>query len=104
VLGGGDELAGLSRAFLYAGASALLVSQWRVDDATTADLMGRFYTALAAGAGRAAALQTAQCAFIEGYEGAGEQVHPFFWAGFQLIGDGGGAQRRGPRARERRAQ
>jgi CHAT domain-containing protein/tetratricopeptide (TPR) repeat protein len=38
----GDELIGLARGFFSAGAPALLVSQWRVDDATTADLMARF--------------------------------------------------------------
>ncbi|MFQ5845267.1 MAG: CHAT domain-containing protein, partial [Planctomycetota bacterium] len=40
---GGDEILGLTRGFLYAGARALLASQWRVDDASTAELMESVY-------------------------------------------------------------
>jgi CHAT domain-containing protein len=86
VIGGGDELVGLARAFLYAGAAGLLVSQWRVDDASTAALMTRFYGALRSGAGRAEALRTAQCAFLSQGPPENGHQHPFFWAGFQLIG------------------
>jgi tetratricopeptide (TPR) repeat protein len=89
VLGGGDELAGLARAFLFAGADGLLVSQWRVDDARTAALMTRFYRELANGTGRAEALRRAQLACIAGEPGGG-RVHPLLWAGFQIIGDGQG--------------
>lgn len=39
----GDEVVGLSRAFLATGASAVLVSLWRVDDAATMELMAKFY-------------------------------------------------------------
>ena len=46
----GDELLGLVRGFLAAGAPALLVSLWPVDDATTVQFMSHFYTAWLAGA------------------------------------------------------
>ncbi len=89
VLGGGDELAGLTRAFLYAGAAGLLVSQWRVDDAATTAFMTRFYQQArrSATVGHAPALRAAQIACI--HEGGMNQnggLHPFFWAGFQIIG------------------
>jgi len=42
----GDELIGLTRAFLYAGSPSLLVSLWRVADESTAFLMSRFYSYL----------------------------------------------------------
>jgi tetratricopeptide (TPR) repeat protein len=87
VVGGGDELAGLARAFLYAGAAGLLVSQWRVDDASTAALMSGFYRALAAGNDRAGTLRTAQCGFLDGSMLENGHAHPFYWAGFQFIGD-----------------
>ncbi|HZQ36170.1 MAG TPA: CHAT domain-containing protein [Dehalococcoidia bacterium] len=87
VLGGGDELAGLTRAFLYAGAAALLVSQWRVEDTATAELMSRFYRELVSGAGKADALRTAQLALIAAGTPQNGRAHPFFWAGFQLLGD-----------------
>lgn len=86
VLGGGDELVGLTRAFLYAGAAGLLVSQWRVDDRSTAMLMARFYHELLQGAGAAAALRSAQAGMI-GFEHEDDRYsHPFFWAGFQFVG------------------
>ena len=44
VVGGGDELLGLMRAFLYAGASSLVLTFWSVEDASTATLMRKFYT------------------------------------------------------------
>lgn len=57
---GGDELMGLVRAFLAAGARAVLVSLWPVDDVSTRILMERFYEDAAAGKNPAAALRNAQ--------------------------------------------
>jgi len=56
----GDELYGLVRAFLFAGASALLVTQWRVDERSTYLLMCKMYEFLMAGEDFASALQRAQ--------------------------------------------
>lgn len=56
----GDELMGLARAFLAAGARAVLVSLWPVDDVSTRLLMERFYEDVATGANPAAALRGAQ--------------------------------------------
>jgi CHAT domain-containing protein len=86
-VGGGDELVGIARAFLYAGAKSLLVSQWRVDDEATAGLMQSFYQELAKGAGKAKALQLAQRKIRHEAMPQNRWSNPFFWAGFQLIGD-----------------
>ncbi|RGA01223.1 CHAT domain-containing protein [Microbispora triticiradicis] len=56
----GDELIGLTRALLYAGAPSALVALWRVDELSTSMLFGRFYAALRAGASKAEALRQAQ--------------------------------------------
>ena len=56
----GDELYGLIRAFMYAGAPAIIASLWRVDERTTLLIAEKFYQALQAGAGYAAALKEAQ--------------------------------------------
>jgi CHAT domain-containing protein len=98
VLGGGDELVGMARAFLYAGAAGLLVSQWRVDDGSTAGLMERFYRELTRGSGKAEALRAAQMEHIASAGSGDDRSHPFFWAGFQIIGDNQGLRRRLHRA------
>jgi CHAT domain-containing protein len=92
VVGGGDELAGLARAFLYAGAGGLIVSQWRVDDATTTALMARLYRGLRDGATPPTALRAAQIAGLFGEMGENGGLHPFFWAGFQFIGASGATE------------
>lgn len=76
----GDELLGLREALLFAGARALLVSLWPVDDAATGRLMGHFYTRLLAGARPAEALAAAQRMLYD----EGEPV--FNWASFVLVG------------------
>jgi CHAT domain-containing protein len=83
VVTGGDELIGLSRGFLFAGASTLVQSLWRVEDESTARLMARFYGALADGRRAAEALRLAQLALLDEREGS-----PYFWAPFQVIGHG----------------
>jgi len=76
----GEEILGLARGFLVAGAESLLVSLWAVNDAATGDFMGRFYNNLQRGSSIAASVRQAQLEFV----GRGE--HPFFWAPFILIG------------------
>jgi CHAT domain-containing protein/tetratricopeptide (TPR) repeat protein len=57
----GEGVAGLRRAFILAGAQALVMSLWKVDDLATAILMGRFYeNLLVRGLGRSTALREAQ--------------------------------------------
>jgi CHAT domain-containing protein len=56
----GDELVGLMRAFVSAGARALIASLWRVDERSTCILMERFYQETLGGAGFADALKRAQ--------------------------------------------
>ena len=80
---GGDELVGLSRGFLFAGASTLIQSLWRVDDTSTVGLMDSFYTGLLAGHTPGAALRSAQRNCLE------SGAHPYVWAPFQVVGYGG---------------
>lgn len=56
----GDELIGLTRAILYAGAASVLVTLWSVDEISTGFLMGCFYGELGTGKSKAAALRAAQ--------------------------------------------
>lgn len=82
---GADELIGLGRGLLYAGAGALLLSLWSVADSLTVAFMQHFYQDLLAGASKAAALRAAQrTARVEQ-----PALHPAFWGAFQLVGDAG---------------
>jgi CHAT domain-containing protein len=89
VVSGVDEVIGLGRGFLYAGAASLLPTLWKVDDASSAELMEMFYKALLNGYTKAAALANAQRSFIarSRMPVPSYQVHPYFWAAFHLIGD-----------------
>jgi CHAT domain-containing protein/tetratricopeptide (TPR) repeat protein len=94
VVGGGDELLGLERALLYAGAASVLLSLWMVEDRSTAQLMETFYRMLAEGHPKGVALQHAQLQFIapqdsQGEATGGEYAHPYFWAPFFLVGHAG---------------
>jgi CHAT domain-containing protein len=80
---GSEELIGLGRGFLYAGAGALLLSLWPVVDATALRFMERMYQALRSGASKAAALRDAQRTLLA----EAPQLHPAFWGAFQLVGD-----------------
>ncbi len=75
----GDDLVGLTRGFLYAGASSIVASLWKVDDLATSQLMARFYTELDK-TNKREALRTAQL------ETKKKHAHPYYWAAFQLTG------------------
>ncbi len=91
VVRGVDEVIGLGRGFFYAGAASLLPTLWKVDDASSAELMRMFYQALLAQQTKAAALASAQRAFIARARTSVHpyRVHPYFWGAFHLIGDYG---------------
>lgn len=76
---GGDELLGLVRGFLGAGARQLVASLWPADDAATAELMDQFHLSLATD-GVASALRTAQLRTRETFS------HPSHWAPFVALG------------------
>jgi CHAT domain-containing protein/Tfp pilus assembly protein PilF len=76
----GEGMVGLTRAFLYAGAEAVVVSLWKVMDPATAELMVRFYRHLRAGRKKAEALRQARLEMLDQY------VHPYYWAAFVLVG------------------
>ncbi|MGQ0605091.1 MAG: CHAT domain-containing tetratricopeptide repeat protein [Anaerolineales bacterium] len=78
-----DELIGLSRGFLYAGAGALILSLWPVADWAALKLMEPLYRQLRAGVSKAGALRAAQLALLTEHR----QRHPAHWAAFQLVGN-----------------
>jgi CHAT domain-containing protein/Tfp pilus assembly protein PilF len=83
----GEGILGVSRAFLYAGASSVVVSLWQVSDASTSDLMIRFYRHLSQSGDKAEALRLSKLEMIR----EGRYDHPYRWAPFILIGRPAGA-------------
>ena len=78
----GDAFDGFVRDFIFAGARTLVVSQWEVRVQQTAALMDGMFAANAGS--EAGALRAAQLALMND----GDYSHPFYWAGFTLVGDG----------------
>jgi CHAT domain-containing protein len=93
---GGEGLVGLTRAFQYAGAQSVVATLWSIADQPTAPFMRHFYESLKSGKSKDEALRLAQLDFLNnateievkpGQDMKFDASAPFFWAGFQLIGD-----------------
>ncbi len=78
----GEGVIGLSWAFFVAGCPSTLVSQWKVNDASTATLMTAFHRSLKSGRDKSEALRQAQLSLLR----AGRTRHPYYWAPFTLVG------------------
>ena len=83
----GEGIMGMSWAFFVAGTRSMLVSQWKVNSASTAQLMTNFYQALeskenAKRGDKATSLQAATLPLMKD----NRYRHPFYWAGFILLG------------------
>ena len=86
-LGSDEALAGLARAFFYAGARALLVSQWAVDSQATVAIVTKAFDEIKSNSriGRAEALRRSMLALIAS---GGSNAHPANWAPFVVVGEG----------------
>ncbi len=76
----GDELEGMTRAFLLTGARGVIASMWPVDDFITSELMQAFYENRASGMTNAQALAEAKRTIYQNYGDT------YLWAGFVLVG------------------
>ena len=89
----GESLSGLARAFFYAGARSLLVTHWSVNDQVAAFLVADTLRRMKENGslGVAGSVRDAQLAMLAdaGKGLPAEIAHPFFWAPFAVIGEGG---------------
>jgi CHAT domain-containing protein len=76
----GEGVYGLQRAFIVAGAKAMVMSLWKVDDAATQALMTNFYTNLSKGGSKLKAFKQAQLQLMLKYK------DPYYWGAFVMIG------------------
>lgn len=80
----GEGMLGLMRAFMYAGAPSVMVSLWKVDDESTADLMIGFYQHWrGTNKGRLSKAEALRLAQLEAIK---QGSLPYFWAPFILVG------------------
>ncbi len=82
VVAAGDELIGLARGLLHAGAQSLILSLWDVHDKSTAEFMTAFYRFLGQGKSKADALRSSMLQLRSRYP------HCYQWAPFILVGKG----------------
>lgn len=76
----GEGVYGLQRAFLVAGANALIMSLWKVDDAATQQLMTNFYTNWTKVGNKQKAFKQAQLQLMAKYS------KPYYWGAFVMMG------------------
>ena len=79
-LSNGDEMVGLTRAFIYAGTPSIITTLWKVNDRSSYELMSEFYQHLKTGK-KSEALRQAQLKTMK------EFPEPFYWAAYQLTGE-----------------
>ncbi len=79
----GEGLVGLSHAFFYAGTPSLVVSLWKVQDRSTADLMVNLYREIGRTQTKSEALRQAKLILIQ----QNRYADPYYWAPFVLTGD-----------------
>jgi CHAT domain-containing protein/Tfp pilus assembly protein PilF len=92
----GEGLVGLTRGFMYAGASGVVASLWKVEDKATAELMKQFYAnMLEKGMQPGAALREAQNSIRRNPRWSS----PYYWAAFTLQGEYSQAIKHRPAAR-----
>jgi CHAT domain-containing protein len=91
-IGAGEGVIGFSWAMFIAGVPSIVVSQWKVESAGTRDLMVKFHRGIISPAGpkqtkttKSDALRQAALKLMRNPQTS----HPFYWAGFVLVGEGG---------------
>ena len=77
----GKDVTSLASAFGVAGASGIIASRWAIDDEQTANFFTTFYSTLRSGKSVASALRSAESKMAKSGQ------HPYYWAGFSLLGD-----------------
>ncbi|WP_339711366.1 CHAT domain-containing protein [uncultured Kriegella sp.] len=82
----GQGMLSLSKGFYYAGAKSLVNTLWKINDKSSAKLMGYFYEGLSNGLGKSEALRKAKLKYLASTDDD-LLKHPYYWAAFVVSGD-----------------
>ncbi|RYG41078.1 MAG: CHAT domain-containing protein, partial [Chitinophagaceae bacterium] len=83
----GEGVISLAHSFMYAGCSSVIMSLWKIDDKTSAEIITDFYRLLSEGKSKSEALRQAKLQYLN--KSSAAMAHPYYWAGLALIGDNG---------------
>ena len=83
----GEGVYSLGRSFMYAGTPSVVMSLWKVSDASTSQIMPYFYENLSNNESKVAALHNAKLKYLRSADLA--KRHPFYWSAFVVVGEGG---------------
>lgn len=82
----GEGTFSLARSFLESGAKSVLSAYWKIDDKSSSEISIAYYKHLGLSENKASALRMAKLDYIDNVN-SDWQLHPYFWAGLNLIGD-----------------
>lgn len=80
----GEGIISLAHSFMYAGCPSVVMSLWKIDEKSSADIIARFYKKLAKGSAKSESLRLAK---LEHMQASEQNAHPYFWAGMTLMGN-----------------
>lgn len=81
----GEGVMSLAHSFMHAGCRSVVMSLWKIDDKTSAEIISEFYKNLSNGDSKTTALRKAKLWYLDNNEG--KLAHPYYWAGLAILGD-----------------
>ena len=82
----GEGFLSLARGFFFSGAKSIASTLWKVNDASSSEIMGDFYHGLSEGKAKDEALRQAKLLFMERND-QNARKHPYYWAGYIVSGN-----------------
>mgnify|MGYP001799544399 CR=1 FL=1 len=82
----GFGITSIAHSFAYAGCPSVVMTLWEIPDDIAPVLMKNFYTNLKKGLTKSEALRQAKLTYLKDVKNP-QLRHPFYWAGFVLVGD-----------------
>ncbi|EGV44151.1 CHAT domain-containing protein [Bizionia argentinensis JUB59] len=82
----GEGFTSLARGFYFSGASSIASTLWKINDASSLNIMNNFYKNLSEGDDKSTALNKAQMSFLNG-NSQNALAHPYYWSGFVISGN-----------------